>query len=80
MISHKHEEENLLSISQMYVRSRPFWCKSHVVLQVYSTGRGGAGNIRSPSRDHHAPTPPDQHEIDVLRSHVEAAQNGVVSL
>jgi hypothetical protein len=49
--------------------------------QIRSTGRGGAGNIRSPSRD---ATKGSDHEgkayeEKVLRDHIAAEEGGVVS-
>jgi hypothetical protein len=48
--------------------------------QTFSTGRGGAGNIRSPSRDVNNPLSPNpaEEERDVIREHVAAAQDAPV--
>ncbi|KAE9410032.1 hypothetical protein BT96DRAFT_1012300 [Gymnopus androsaceus JB14] len=50
--------------------------------KVFSTGRGGAGNIRSPSRDvaattSHAPVQPDPRQEELIRA--EAEHGGVFS-
>ncbi|KAJ4479315.1 hypothetical protein J3R30DRAFT_3733630 [Lentinula aciculospora] len=49
--------------------------------KVVSTGRGGAGNIRSPSRDvgshPHTPVQPDPHQEELIRA--EADRDGVHS-
>lgn len=53
-----------------------------VVGQTFSTGRGGAGNIRSPSRDINNPLSPDpaQGERELIREHVAASQEAPVGV
>lgn len=50
--------------------------------QTFSTGRGGAGNIRSPSRDINNPLSPDpaQGERELIREHVAASQEAPVGV
>ncbi|KAG6856700.1 hypothetical protein H0H87_001741 [Tephrocybe sp. NHM501043] len=45
----------------------------------FSYGRGGAGNIRSPSRDPTAVEPAIAEETEVIRAHVAAAAEGPFS-
>lgn len=47
---------------------------------VRSTGRGGVGNIRSPSRDAHgSPKGPDAREREIIHAHEEANKTAVHS-